>query len=262
VQQAEQMCITIDARTSTTSTTADHWVYDMADVYYSHIPLFAPAADIAALSTIQVDGILSAMPSPQNDAVVASIAHLRRTGILSEALDKTILQAALYKTQQRHFATRLQHKGSVKYILIADLGIDSLHTHASTYTDHSVYAVHDITLAHNRSTLYETLAQQSKALAAFWQTLIESYTIKCYAAALPHHGLSGEWLNGIVHVLIPLDLQLKTFSVPVGASQADMTQIAAQFCLGFRGAYTPRDHQQCVSVLVDCMRDALALADA
>jgi GR25 family glycosyltransferase involved in LPS biosynthesis len=259
VQQAEKMCLQIDARTSTTSTTADHWVYDMSDVYYSHVPVFAATADIAALSTIQVDGVLSAMPSPQTDAVIASIAHLWHTGILSETFDGAILQAALSKTQQRHIASRLKFTDNLKYVLIADLGIDSLHMHDPSFTDDSVYAVHEITLAHSRSVLYETLAQQSKALAAFWRTLIESYATKCYAAALPHHGLAGEWLDGVVHVLIPLDMQLKTFTVPTGASHADMIYIAKQFCLGFRGAYTQRDHQQCVSVLVDCMSDALAL---
>jgi hypothetical protein len=260
MQEAERFCTVIDARASTTSTTADYWLYDMSDVYYSHIPLFAPSKVVAASSTIPVEGVLSAMPALQDDAVVASITHLLQRGIISASTDNNALHAALHNTQRTHVATRLKHTRNMNYVLIADISIDSFHTHDLSFTDHSVYAVHEITLAQSRSALYKILAQQSKALAAFWQTMIESYATKCYAAALPHHGVAGEWLDGLVHVLIPLDLQLKTFTLPVGASQADMIYIATQFCLGFRGACTQRDHQQCVSVLVDCMSDALAVA--
>eukprot|EP00953_Heterococcus_sp_UTEX-ZZ885_P005197 3277-Heterococcus_DN1.PRE.5 len=262
VQQAEQMCVSIDARASTTSTTADYWVYDLSDVYYSHMPLFAPSADIAALSTIQVSGVFSAMPLLQIDLVAASIAHLQQAGILSSSTNNDQLQAALFDTQQRHFATRLRMTRNVRYVLIADLSIDSFHSHVASFTRQSVYAVYDITTEHSRRQVHDAIATESDPLAAFWQTMIDSYFSKCHAAALPHHGLAGEWLNGVVHVLVPLDMQLKTFSVPVGATQVDMAYIATQFCRGFRNTCTQRDHQQCVSVLVDCMSDALALTEA
>eukprot|EP00953_Heterococcus_sp_UTEX-ZZ885_P001160 1135-Heterococcus_DN1.PRE.1 len=51
VQEAEQFCAVLDVRTSAPTTIADFWVYDMNDVYDSHIPLFLPLAAIAAGST-------------------------------------------------------------------------------------------------------------------------------------------------------------------------------------------------------------------
>jgi GR25 family glycosyltransferase involved in LPS biosynthesis len=261
VQQAEQMCLTIDARASTTSTTADYWVYDMSDVYYSHVPLFAPSEDIAALSTIQVSGVISAMPSLQIEAVATSVAHLKQRGILSPSTENDQLQAALFKTQQRHLATRLRIIGDAQYVLIADLSIDSFHSHVASFTSHSIYAVYNITTELQRQTLHERFASASASLAAFWHTMIDIYFSKCHATALPHHGLAGEWLNGVIHVLIPLDMQLKTFSVPAGASEADMIYIATPFCQSFRGISTQRDHQQCVSVLMSCMSDALVVND-
>jgi GR25 family glycosyltransferase involved in LPS biosynthesis len=261
VQQAEQMCVTIDARASTTSTTADYWVYDRSDVYYSHIPLFAPAEAIAALSTIQVSGVLSAMPSLQLEAVAASVGHLKHRGILSPSMEDDQLQAALSQTQKRHLATRLRSTGKAQYVLIVDLSIDSFHSHVASFTSQSIYAVYNITAGYIRQQLHDKLAIESAPLAAFWHTMVNSYFSKCRAAALPHHGLAGEWLNGVVHVLIPLDLQLKTFTVPTGASRAHILQIASRFCQGFRGTSTRRDNEQCVSVLVNCMSDALALTD-
>jgi hypothetical protein len=91
VQQAEQFCAVLDVRSSAPTTIADFWVYDMSDVYYSHIPLFLPLAVLAAGSTVQTELGSSNMQPEQYQAVVASIQHLVQTGTtdntkLSEAL--------------------------------------------------------------------------------------------------------------------------------------------------------------------------------
>eukprot|EP00953_Heterococcus_sp_UTEX-ZZ885_P001171 1136-Heterococcus_DN1.PRE.1 len=258
VQEAEQFCAVLDVRTSAPTTIADFWVYDMNDVYDSHIPLFLPLAAIAAGSTVQTELGSSNMQPEQYESVVASIQQLTQVGILTQAIDKSKLVQALQYTLEQHLAATAQSELR-RYVLIPDLGIDAQHanvTQTGVLLDLTAY---DVTTLDAREQFYKDVSALDKCSSLLWRTQLESYMHKCQRAddsvvvrQSPHNDATE------VHVLIPIARQLRGFVIPAKADAGAMHAVADHFCKGIRGYMSRKEVLQCVRVLSQSMQDAIS----
>jgi GR25 family glycosyltransferase involved in LPS biosynthesis len=241
VQEAEQFCVTLDVRNSAPTTIADFWVYDMSDVYYSHIPLFMPLAAIAAGSTVQTELGSSNMQPEQHESVIMSMQHLTQIGILTDDDDRIKLVQALQSTRQQHLAANA-HNALSRYILIPDLGIDAQHanvTQTGVLLDISAY---DVTTLEARQQFYEQVSAVDEWSSRLWRTQLESYMHKCQRAdnraPVTQSLKSG---TAQVHVLIAISLQLRGFVVPANADIGLMRAVAKYFCEGIKGYMSPKE---------------------
>jgi GR25 family glycosyltransferase involved in LPS biosynthesis len=255
VAEAEQFCAVLDVRNSAPTTIADFWVYDMSDVYYSHIPLFLPIAVLAAGSTVQTELGSSNMQPEQYQSVVASVQHLKQVGILTDAIDQTKLAQALQYTRQHHLAANVQNELN-RYILIPDLGIDAQHANITQSGALLYIAAYDVTGVAARQEFYRQVFAADRWTSQLWRTQLESYMHKCQQAdnavtQLPRSGVTE------VHVLIPIARQLRGFVISVDADMAAIHVVAEQFCKGIRGYMSQREVQQCIDVLLSCLQDAV-----
>eukprot|EP00953_Heterococcus_sp_UTEX-ZZ885_P038376 19690-Heterococcus_DN1.PRE.1 len=257
VQQAEDFCVNLDVRSTAPTTVADNWVYDMSDVYYSHIPLFMPLASIASGSTVQLSQAISTMPESQFASVSASVEYLQQDGVLNEDnADKTRLIAALQYTQSCHYQSKKQHSDNIKFVLIPDLDIDALHVNATqTGADTSIAAI-EVTTHEQRLQLYKELDHVPEWTNKLWHTLIESYFTKCSDKCSSKAVYKSSSTTTAVRLLIPLSLQLKGLTVPMQASAHTIAVIVQDFCNTFRRWYTKREFMQCYEVLRGCIGEA------
>jgi GR25 family glycosyltransferase involved in LPS biosynthesis len=251
IQQAEDFCVKLDVRSTAVTTVADNWVYDMSDVYYSHIPLFMPLASIASGSTVQLSQAISTMPEEQFASVTASIAYLRHKGVFNKNVDNQQLIVALQHTRQWHHQSKQQRSNNVRYVLIPDLGIDALHVNATqTGADTNITAI-EVTHYEQRLQLVEQLNGLPHWTGKLWHTLIESYFSRC-STNVVDNGSSTIKLR----LLIPLSLQLKGLTIPVDATAHTIAVIVQDFCNTFRRWNTIREFMQCYEVLRSCVDDA------
>eukprot|EP00953_Heterococcus_sp_UTEX-ZZ885_P005198 3277-Heterococcus_DN1.PRE.6 len=257
VQEAEQFCAMLDVRNSAPATIADFWVYDMSDVYYSHVPLFLPLAAIAAGSTVQTELGSSNMQPEQYESVVASVQHLTQTGVLADVTNQTKLMQALQYTAQQHLRATAQN-GLSRYILVPDFGIDAQHANVTQTGVLLDIPAYDVTEVAAREQFYEYVAAVDDWTSRLWRTQLESYMHKCQrtdcsvaAIHMPHSGSTN------VHVLIPIARQLRGFVIPADADVGVMHAVAEHFCKGIRGYMSQQEVQQCVSVLLLCLQDAV-----
>jgi GR25 family glycosyltransferase involved in LPS biosynthesis len=255
VQEAEQFCAVLDVRNSAPTTIADFWVYDMSDVYYSHVPLFLPLAAIAAGSTVQTELGSSNMQPEQYQSVVASVQQL--TQMFTDATDKSKLTQVLQYTQQQNFRATAQSELS-RYILIPDLGIDAQHVNVTQTGVLLDIAAYDVTKLAARQQFYEDVSALDKWSSLLWRTQLDSYMHKCQRAddsvairQSPHTDATQ------VQVLIPIARQLRGFNTPANANVGTMHSVAERFCKGIRGYMSHKEVLQCISVLLACMQDAV-----
>jgi hypothetical protein len=258
VQEAEQFCVNLDLRAATSCTIADHWVFDMDNVYYSHIPLMLPVAAIAAGSTVQSELGSSNMQPEQYESVVASVQHLKRLGILTDAIDQTKLLQALQYTQQHRLTATAQNELS-RYILIPDLGIDAQHVNVTQTGVLLDIPAYDVTTLEARQQFYIQVAASDEWSSRLWRTQLESYMHKCQRA-----GISAPVTQSLqsgtaqVHVLIAISRQLRGFTIPANVDDAGIANVAERFCKEIRGYLNIREVLQCITVLQQCIQDAIS----
>jgi GR25 family glycosyltransferase involved in LPS biosynthesis len=257
VKEAEQFCAVLDVRNSAPTTIGDFWVYDMSDVYYSHIPLFLPLAAIAAGSTVQTELGSSNMQPEQYQSVLASIQHLTQRGILTDATDHTKLVQALRYTQQQHPAANDQHELS-RYILIPGFGMDAQHANVTQTGALLNIAAYDITTLEARQQFYEDVSALDEWSSLLWRTQLDSYMHKCRRAddsVIVRQSPQSDATQ--VHVLIPIARQLRGFVLPANADVGTMHAVAERFCKGIRGYMSHKEVLQFIRVLLSCMQDAM-----
>jgi hypothetical protein len=253
VQEAEQL----DLRAATSCTIADHWVFDMDNVYYSHIPLMLPVAAIAAGSTVQTELGSSNMQPEQYQSVKASITHLQKVGILTHEIDQHKLMQVLQYTRQQHLRATTQDELS-RYILIPDLGIDAQHANVTQTGVLLDIPAYDVTQAAAREVFYEHVSALDEWSSRLWRTQLKSYMHKCQRAdnrAPVTQSLQSS--TSQVHVLIAISRQLRGFVIPANADIGLMQAVAEHFCEGIRGYMSKKEVLQCISVLQSCMQDAV-----
>jgi hypothetical protein len=252
IQQAEDFCVCLDVRSTAATTVADNWVYDMSDVYYSHIPLFMPLASIASGSTVQLSLAISTMPDSQFASVTASIEHLRTEGVLTDDTNNRHLIEALRYTQERHYQSKQQHSNSIRYVLIPDLGIDALHINVTqTGADTGITAI-EVTTHEQRLQLYEQLKQLPHWTGRLWQTLIDNYFSKCKSSTVDSI-ISNRYA---LTVLVPLSLQIRGLTIPSDANAHTIALVVQDFCNTVRRWNTNREFMQCYRALQSCIDDA------
>jgi GR25 family glycosyltransferase involved in LPS biosynthesis len=259
VTEAHAFAGWFDFRDTVTSLISDVWLYELDEVYVTHLPLFLPADYVAQASTIHAHGNNSVMQTTQQELLGVAINALNAVGMLDDPANNKLYANALRQTQlineQKRVHSR-QHSEGPKYVLLLDVGMHASGTHTSG-VDAPVRLV-DVTTAAQRLQLHLQLEQTSPWKAKFWSTLLNSYIRRCHQYDLRpvdsmvhstlHHS---EWL----YLLVPESQLLRTIVIPLQADLRTISEAVAHFCLCVHQSL----RSQCSTLLERDLQDAIKL---
>jgi GR25 family glycosyltransferase involved in LPS biosynthesis len=250
-----------DFRDLATSLVADVWLYELNEVYVTHLPLFLPADGVAETSTISSHGNNSVMHTTQQELLGVAITALNAAGMLDEPTNYQLYAAALRQTQlinEKRRVHRRQQSQGPKYVLLLDVGMHASGAHTAGVN--APVRLVDVTTAAQRLQLHLLLEQANPWIAKFWSTLLNSYIRRCHQYDLRlvdsmvystlHHS---EWL----YLLVPESQLLRAIVVPLQADARTISEAAAQFCMCVHQSL----RSPCSALLEHDVQDAIKLFD-
>jgi hypothetical protein len=182
--EAEAFSGLFDFQDTFTSLTADVWVYELPEVYVTHLPLLAPTEAVAQHSTrVSKSRFYHAtMPTTQREAFHVALSALASNGFFNNLARNDLIQNALNQTRSMHNEHKQDHTRTTsgpRYALLLDLGMHTAALTATNVTDTHDWVV-DVSTAAQRLRLHLLLEQLNVWQARFWTTMVNSYFRRCH----------------------------------------------------------------------------------
>eukprot|EP00953_Heterococcus_sp_UTEX-ZZ885_P012436 7132-Heterococcus_DN1.PRE.2 len=262
LQEAVAFSGLMDFRSSALAIISDLWIYDLDNVYVSHLPLFIPA-DVAHKSTVQsgVSGIDSTLSTHQLEALQLSINAFNAANMFHvDSSSNKMLTAALTATRHVHEAAkacdtgRTSSTGISRYALVLDFGLNG---NAAQEHDQLLPKVYDVTTAEQRLQMTLLLESFTPWKGTLWSTLLRSFFQRCSTRTLQLNSectfeqQTAEW----VYVLIPYYNMLRAIAVPYPLRAQEVVYAAKRTC----SFVVPEDFTACWTALHNVMLQAMHL---
>jgi GR25 family glycosyltransferase involved in LPS biosynthesis len=259
VTEAQAFAGWYDFRDTATSLISDVWLYELDNVYVTHLPLFLPAEYVAQTSTIHAHGNYSVMQTTQQELLRVAIDALKGVGMFDDLANNKLYAQALRQTQLIHEEKRMRRRNQSqgpKYVLLLDVGMHASGAHTSGVE--APLRLADVTTAAQRLQLHLLLEQTGLWKAKFWSTLLNSYIRRCHqydlrpVNSMVHYTLHhSEWL----YLLVPESQLLRAIVVPLQADAETIAEAVAQFSVCVHQSL----RSQCSALLAQDVHDAIKL---
>eukprot|EP00953_Heterococcus_sp_UTEX-ZZ885_P001994 1589-Heterococcus_DN1.PRE.1 len=252
----------IDLRSSALAIISDLWIYDLDNVYVSHLPLFIPADYVASETTFQsgVSGMNSTLSTYQLEALQLSISAFKAAKMFDvDSSRNKMLPAALSATRHVYEAIKAcvstgGSTGSSRYAVVLNFGLNG---NAAQEYDHLLPKVYDVTTAEQRLQLMLLLESFTLWQGKLWSTLLNSFFQRCSTRSLQFNSecTFEQQSTKRVYVLIPYYNMLRAFAVPYPLNSQEVVYAAKRTC----SFVVPEDFTACWHALHDNILQALQL---